>query len=245
MAKTCLITGAQRGIGQATAIEFAKHGYNIVIDYYEEKARALELKATLEHDYNIETLCYQADIRHEAEIIALIEQTRQTFGQLDVLVNNAAIAIDKTFATHTQEDWQNTLDTNLIGPLLVAKHAAKLMQNQATTSNIINISSTNGINNFFPDSVAYDASKAALINLTHNLAITYAPKIRVNVIVPNWVNTEMNQDLPANLVQEETQRIYLQRFAEPEEIAKVAYFLASEDASYINDAIIPVTGGYR
>ena len=99
---------------------------------------------------------------------------------------------------------------------------------------IINVSSTNGINTFFPSSIDYDASKAAIINLTYNLAIQFSPYINVNAVAPGWVNTEMNKELPEDLIKEETEKIYKKRFAEPEEIAKVICFLASEDAEYIN-----------
>lgn len=108
---------------------------------------------------------------------------------------------------------------------------------------IINVSSTNGINTFFPSSIDYDASKVAIINLTYNLAIQFAPYINVNAVAPGWVNTEMNKELPKDLIEEETEKIYKKRFAEPEEIAKVICFLASEDAEYINGTVIKVDGG--
>lgn len=112
------------------------------------------------------------------------------------------------------------------------------------SGNIINVSSTNGINAFFPTSIDYDASKAGLINLTHNLAIQFAPYINVNCVAPGWVNTEMNKELPKELIEEETEKIYKKRFAEPSEIGKVICFLASEDASFINDEVIKIDGGY-
>ena len=108
---------------------------------------------------------------------------------------------------------------------------------------IINISSTNGINTFYPTSIDYDASKAAIINLTNNLSIQFAPYINVNAVAPGWVNTPMNQELPQDFIEEETEKIYKKRFAEPEEIAKVILFLASEDAQYINATVIKVDGG--
>ena len=109
---------------------------------------------------------------------------------------------------------------------------------------IINISSTNGINTYYPTSVDYDASKSGLISLTYNSAVELAPYVRVNCIAPGWVNTEMNKELPADFIKEETERILVKRFSEPEEIAKVATFLASDDASFINSTIIKVDGGW-
>lgn len=243
MEKVCLVTGSQRGIGKATIIEFASKGYNVVIDYYEEEEKALELKNYIEKEYNIKVLLVKADIRNEEEIKQMVESIINEFGRIDVLVNNAGIALDKEFEDRTVEDWYNTLSTNLIGPFLVSKYVGAEMM-KVKNGKIVNVSSTNGINAFFPTSIDYDASKAGIINLTHNLALKFAPYINVNSVAPGWVNTDMNKDLPEELVSEETDKIYLKRFADPEEIAKVIYFLASDDARYINGEIIKVDGGY-
>lgn len=242
MNKVCLVTGSQRGIGAATIKAFAKSGYDVVIDYYEEEDKAFALQEEVKNKYGVECLAVKADIRVEDEVKNLINSTISKFGKIDVLVNNAAIAIDKEFEDHTVFDWQDTLNTNLIGPFLVSKYAAKEMLKQKN-GKIIVISSTNATKAFFPTSAAYDASKAGLINLTHNLAIQYAPFINVNAVLPHWVNTDMNKDLPQDLIDEETNKIFVKRFAEPEEIASVILFLASDDARYVNNNIIEVTGG--
>lgn len=241
--KVALVTGSQRGIGAATIQEFAKLGYDVVIDYIEQEEKAMVLKKFVEDTYSIRALTIRADVRKENEVDNMVKQILETFGQIDVLVNNAGIALDKEFEDRTLEDWNDTISTNLIGPFLVAKRVGTEMLKQKQ-GKIINVSSTNGINAFFPTSIDYDASKAGLINLTHNLALQYAPYINVNAVAPGWVNTDMNQDLPADLVAEETEKIYVKRFAEPKEIAKVICFLASDDASYINGEIIKVDGGY-
>lgn len=243
MNQVVLVTGSQRGIGRATIIEFAKHHYDVVIDYYEEEEKALALQEFVEVTYGVKALAIRADVRKEEEVKSLIEQIMTTFGRLDVLVNNAGIAIDKEIEDRLVVDFEDTIHTNLIGTFLVSKYGGKEML-RAKKGSIINISSTNGINSFFPTSIDYDASKAGIISLTHNLALQFAPTIRVNAVAPGWVNTDMNKDLPEDLIQEETEKIYLKRFAEPEEIAHLIYFLASEEASYINNAIIKIDGGY-
>lgn len=243
MKKVALVTGSQRGIGRATIIEFASRGYDVVIDYIEEEERALELKELIESEYGINALTIRADVREEAEVDRMVNEVIDKFGRIDVLVNNAGIAIDKEFEDRTLRDWMDTINTNLIGPYIVAKRVGEEMLKNKS-GKIVNVSSTNGINAFFPTSLDYDASKAGLINLTHNLALQFAPYINVNAVAPGWVNTEMNKDLPQDLIDDETGKIYLGRFAEPEEIAKVICFLASDDARYINSEVIKVDGGY-
>lgn len=241
--KVALVTGSSRGIGKAIVTDFAEKGYNVVINYKKENNEAQRLKEELERVYNIKALTIKADVSDENEVKNMIEQIISEFGRIDVLVNNAGIAIDKEFDDRTVEDWKLTLNTNLIAPFIVSKYVGnEMLKNKS--GRIINISSTNGINAFFPTSIDYDASKAALINLTHNLAIQFAPYINVNCVAPGWVNTDMNKELPKDLIEEETSKIYKRRFAEPSEIAKIVTFLASDDADFINDEIIKVDGGY-
>lgn len=243
MEKVVLITESSKGIGKATAIEFAKiGGYKVVINYLTDKENAEKLSNYLKEKYKIETLVIKTDISNEEQVKNMIQEVINKFGRIDVLVNNAGIAIDKEFEDRTVEDWKRTLEVNTIGTFLVSKYASENMLKNKS-GKIINVSSTNGINTFFPSSIDYDASKAAIINLTYNLAIQFSPYINVNAVAPGWVNTEMNKELPKELIKEETEKIYKKRFADPEEIAKVICFLASEDAEYINSTVIKVDGG--
>lgn len=243
MNKNVLITGGTRGIGEAISREFAKKGYNLIINYINSKEKAENLKAELEKIYNINVLTIQADLSDEKAIENMVDIAIDKFGKVDVLVNNAGIVIDKDFEDRTIEDWKKTLNINLIAPFILTKLIGKEMVKNKGGA-IINISSTNGINTYYPTSVDYDASKSGLISLTYNSAVELAPYVRVNCIAPGWVNTEMNEELPEDFVKEETERILVKRFAEPEEIAKVATFLASDDASFINSTIIKVDGGW-
>ena len=241
--KVVLVTGGSRGIGKAIATDFANKGYNVVINYKKADEEAKKLKEELEKLYKVKVLTIKADVSNEDEVQSMIKLIIKESRKIDVLVNNAGIAIDKEFSERTVEDWSLTLNTNLIAPFIVSKYVgSEMLKNKS--GQIINISSTNGINAFFPTSIDYDASKAGLISLTHNLAIQFAPYINVNCVAPGWVNTDMNKNLPKELIEEETNRIYKKRFAEPSEIAKVVTFLASKDADFINNEVIKVDGGY-
>lgn len=241
--KIVLVTGGSRGIGKAIVTDFAKKDYDVVINYKKEEKEAQNLKEELEKEYGIKALIVQADVSNEIEVLNMVKIILEEFGKIDVLVNNAGIVIDKEFEDRTIDDWEQTLKINLIGPFIVSKHVGNEMVKNKF-GKIINISSTNGINAFFPTSIDYDASKAGLINLTHNLAIQFAPYINVNCVAPGWVNTDMNKELPKELIEEEINKIYKKRFAEPSEVAKLVTFLASEDADFINDEVIKIDGGY-
>lgn len=243
MNKNVLVTGGTRGIGEAISREFAKKGYDIIINYVNSSEKAQNLKQELEKEYNIKVLPIQTDISDEIATKNMVDAVIDKFGKIDVLVNNAGIVIDREFEDRTVEDWKKTLDINLIAPFVLTKLVGKEMMKQKSGA-IINISSTNGLNTYYPTSVDYDASKSGLISLTYDSAVQFAPYVRVNCVAPGWVNTEMNKELPEDFVKEETERILVKRFAEPEEIAKVVVFLASEDASFVNSTVIKVDGGW-
>ena len=238
-----LVTGGSRGIGEAISREFAKKGYNVIINFKNSIDRAEELKEELEAEYGVSVMLAQADITDEVSVENMIDEIITELGSIDVLVNNAGIVIDREFEVRTLQDWKQTLNVNLIAPFLLTKLVGSEMVKQEHGS-IVNISSTNGINTYYPTSVDYDASKAGLISLTYDSAVQFAPYVRVNCVAPGWVNTEMNDELPEDFVKSETERILVKRFAEPEEIAKAVYFLASEDASFINGTVLKVDGGW-
>lgn len=244
MARTVLITGASRGIGASIAREFAWHAYNIVINYNESAEDAIALQEELKEKCNIKALIIKADVSKEEEVKKMIDVAIKEFGTIDVLVNNAGIALDKPFVDKTYDDFRHVLDVNLISVFLTSKYLAPHMLKNKF-GRIINIASTNGIDTLYPESMDYDASKAGVISLTHNLAKELAPVINVNAVAPGWVNTDMNKDLDKGFVKQEEEKILLKRFAEPDEIAKVVFFLASDEASYINSTVIRVDGGLK
>lgn len=240
-----LITGASRGIGASTAKLFASHNYNVVIGYCNEEEKAKQVEKEIRALYNVETMIVRVDISNEEEVKLMFEQIIHKFSHIDVLINNAGIAIDTLYQDKTVENFRKTIDTNVIGTFLVSKYIGDHMY-QNKKGSIINLSSTNGIHQYFPMSLDYDASKAALISLTHNLSLQYAPYIRVNAVAPGWVATENEmKELDEEYIELEEQNIFVHRFAIPEEIANVIYFLASDAASYINNEVICVDGGTR
>ena len=241
MKKSVLITGASRGIGAATALEFASKGYNVAINYCNSQESATSLKQMILENYDVDVLIVKADVSKELEIKNMIKEVFDTFGAIDVLVNNAGIAIDSLVEDKTVEDFEKILKVNLIGSFICARECAKVMREG---SSIINVSSTNAIDTYYPYSLDYDASKAGMLSLTKNLSVEYSPRIRVNAVMPGWVNTEMNKELDKEYIEEECKKILLKRFAEPKEIASVICFLASPEASYINGSIIRVDGGH-
>ena len=237
-----LVTGSNRGIGRSRIIEFAKAGLDVVINYCHHKEEAYELKDYVESNYNVRCLVVKCDVSKEDEVIEMINEIVDYFGSLDILVNNASVCRDSLLMDKEVKSFRRILDVNLIGTYLCSKYAAKVMLDNGNGS-IINVSSTNALDTYYPESCDYDASKAGVISLTHNLAREFSPYIRVNCVCPGWVNTDMNKELSVEQVHEEEKNILLKRFADPEEIAKVIIFLASNKSSYVNDSIIRVDGG--
>ena len=240
--KVVLITGSSRGIGRSTVIKYAQNNYNVVINYNNSYDKARELGDYLVSTYGIEVMIVKADVSNEVEVKDMIDKVISKFGNIDVLVNNASIAIDSDFTCKDSNSFNEILNTNLVGTFLVSKEVSKYMKDNRSGV-IINVSSTNGIDSMYVESLEYDASKAGVISLTHNLAEYLKPYVRVNCVCPGWVNTDMNKDLDSSYIEQENKRIMLNRFAEPEEIAHVIYFLATDEASYINNSIIKVDGG--
>lgn len=243
MEKKCvLVTGSSKELGKEIILKFASNNYNVIINYLNHEKEATELKKYIEEKYKVKALCIKGDITKEEDINNMYNEIVKEFGNIDVLVNNAAIDITNSFNDKIKEDYLKVLDVNLVSAFLISRKFGNLMyENQKGT--IINISSNNALNNYNEYSLEYDSSKAGLINLTHNLANHYSPYIRVNAVCPGWINTNETLNMNPNFIEEEKNKILLKRFAEKEEIANLVYFLASDEASYINDSIIKIDGG--
>lgn len=242
--KVVLVTGSSIGLGRAIIETFASNNYNVIINYNNSKQEAEELKSYIENTYHTKAITIKCDITKESEIEEMKQIIIKEFGVLDCLVNNAGIAIDTDFNLKTKENFIKILDTNLVSLFLVSRTFGNLML-ENKKGKIINIASTNGIDSYYEYSLDYDASKAGVINLTHNLANHYSPYINVNCVCPGWIDTPMNKDLDESFKQKEIDKILLRRFASPKEIASLVYFLSTDEASYINDSIIKIDGGRK
>lgn len=238
--KVVLVTGSSRSLGAQIIKDFVKEGAEVIINYNHSEEKARDLKNELEQEYNKEVLTVKCDITNEEEIINMVSKIIDKYNKIDILVNNAGICNDSLFNEKSKDSFLNVLETNVVGTYLVTKHVVKRM---SKGSKIINIASDNGLNNGYPESADYDASKAGVISLTHNMAKYYAPDININCVCPGWINTDMNKDLTEDQRKEIESKILLKRFATQKEISNVVLFLASEGASYVNDSIITVNGG--
>lgn len=233
-----LITGASSGLGREVAKIFADKGYDIVFTFLHHEQEALSLKEELEK--KVKVLCLKCDVTSEEDVNNLVKGINENFGKIDCLVNNAGISMDNNIFDKSLSEFRRVVDVNLTGVFNVARNIVPLM----SSGSIINVASTDGIDTFYEEEMDYAASKAGLITLTKIMAKQFAPNIRVNVVAPGWINTEMNKDLYDDFKQKQIDKILLKRFAEPKEVASVIYFLSSNDASYINGSVIRVDGGH-
>ena len=222
--------------------KFAEEKCRVVINYNTSMKEAYKLQEDITK-LGAKSLVIEADITKQDEVDEMINKILSEFKRIDILINNAAIAIDTLFQDKTVANFKKTIDTNLIAPFYLSKKIGELMYEQKEGV-IINVSSTNGIDKYYPMSLDYDASKAALISLTHNLAFQFAPFVRVNSVAPGFIATENEiKDLDEEFIKSEEAKIFVKRLGEAKEIANVIFFLASEEASYINNTVIRVDGG--
>ncbi|HGY56420.1 MAG TPA: 3-oxoacyl-[acyl-carrier-protein] reductase [Caldithrix abyssi] len=239
--KAAIVTGSARGIGKAIALRLAEAGYHIVVsDIIEETAR--ETAKEIEDRFGVKTLVVTADVSKAEDAENLIKQTVDTFGAVDVLVNNAGVTRDNLAIRMSEKDWDMVLNINLKGTFLCSQAAAKVMMKKRSGS-IVNISSVSGILGT-AGQANYASSKAGVIALTKALARELGPRnITVNAIAPGFILTEMTEQLPDKVKEEYLKQIPLNRAGTPEDIARVVEFLISPSASYITGTVIVVSGG--
>ncbi|WP_288208998.1 SDR family NAD(P)-dependent oxidoreductase [uncultured Catenibacterium sp.] len=245
MNKVVLVTGGAQGIGKAIVLELAKNRYDVVINYLTSNKAAALLEEEIKKNYDVRVMTIQADVSKEEEVDAMISLIEKKWGGVDILINNAAVDLSNLFHLKTADEFRKTLDVNVVGAFNCSKRVYRHMLDQEY-GRIINISSTNGINTYYPMCIDYDASKAALISLTHNLAFEYGPYINVNAIAPGFIGTDNELDgYDEEFLKEEQEKIMVNRYGKPEEVAYLVKFLISDEANFINNTIIRIDGGQK
>ncbi|ATH60342.1 MULTISPECIES: 3-oxoacyl-[acyl-carrier-protein] reductase [Staphylococcus] len=241
MTKNALVTGASRGIGRSIAVELAEEGYNVVVNYAGNKAKAdavvEEIKAK-----GVESFAIQANVANGDEVKAMIKEVVSQFGTVDVLVNNAGITRDNLLMRMKESEWDDVIDTNLKGVFNCIQKVTPQMLRQKSGS-IINLSSVVGaVGN--PGQANYVATKAGVIGLTKSAAKELASRnITVNAVAPGFIVSDMTDALSEDLKDQMLEQIPLSRFGEDKDIANTVSFLASDKAKYITGQTIHVNGG--
>lgn len=242
--KVVLVTGSDSGIGRGIAIEFAKQGATVVINYAHNQEKANEVKQTIEQN-NGKAIIIQADVSQYQQAIGLIQQTVEQCKRLDIMVNNAGMEIHAAFLDVTEEHWDRVLNVDLKGAFFCAQAAAQQMVKSKTAGRIINISSVHE-DIAMPNNAPYCCAKGGLRMMTRTICQELAPyNITVNNIAPGAIQTPIDADVEADPEKMKAllAEIPLHRMGQPEEIGKLAVFLASDAASYITGATYIIDGG--
>lgn len=240
--KTVLVTGASRGIGRGIALKFAGEGYNVVLNYNNSEAEAKQVSKEIE-DLGVKCLLCKADVANEAEVNLMVELANKTFGKIDVLINNAGVALSKLFQLTTSKEITDLFNVNTFGVINCTKAVVpNMISNKA--GKIVNISSIWGKVGASMETI-YSASKGAVISLTLALAKELAPSgICVNCVCPGVIGTDMLNDYTEDEKNELKAQTPLNRLGTVKDVANMVYFLASDEADFVTGQIITVDGGF-
>ncbi|MFB6079999.1 MAG: 3-oxoacyl-ACP reductase family protein [Haloferacaceae archaeon] len=239
--KTCVVTGASRGIGRAIALDFARRGANVAVNYRSSTTAARQVVETIEADGG-RAFAVQADVGDRTDVDEMADRVHDEVGAVDVLVNNAGVNVDRRFDRMTWEDWRRVVEVNLGG----AFHCTKAFYEDvrdADQGRLINVSSVVGQRGNYGQS-NYAASKSALFGFTRSLALELAPHgSTANCIAPGYTRTDMVERVREDVRERIREQIPLDRFASVEEVACTARFLARDETSYVTGEVINVNGG--
>ena len=240
--KTALITGAARGIGRQIAIELAKDGYDVAINYRTMNEELENLKSQIENDFGVNVILVQGDVSNFEDAEKIVKETIEKLSKIDVLVNNAGITKDGLLMRMAKEDFKKVIDINLIGTFNVTRNVIPFMVKQKS-GRVINISSVVGVAGN-AGQTNYSASKAGIIGFTKSLAREVASRnILVNAVAPGFIATDMTNALNDAQKENINNQIPLKRIGTAQDVANLVKFLASDDASYITGQTIHVDGG--
>ncbi|MBW2182621.1 MAG: 3-oxoacyl-[acyl-carrier-protein] reductase [Deltaproteobacteria bacterium] len=243
MGKVALVTGASRGLGKAIALQLAKEGAQVVVNYAKSAEKAREVVDAIQSAGG-NALTMQTDVSNFEEVEKMVDAIYEKFGRIDILVNNAGVNRDELLISMEKEDWNKVISTNLGGLFHCTKSVAKYMMLQKH-GRIINISSIAGERGGRGQS-NYAASKGGVNAFTRSVAMELAPKkITVNAVAPGVFETEMSSTVIRRAKDHILNSIALKRLGQAEEVAKVVAFLASDDSSYITGETIRVDGGFK
>jgi 3-oxoacyl-[acyl-carrier protein] reductase len=239
--KVALVTGASRGIGREIALELARQGANVAVNFSGSEAKANEVVDEIKA-LGREAFAVKCDVSNSGEVAEMVKGTIDNFGKLDILVNNAGITKDNLLMRMKEEEWDDVININLKGVFLCTKAVTRQMMKQRV-GRIINIASIVGVSGN-PGQANYVAAKAGVIGLTKTTAKELASRnITVNAIAPGFITTDMTDKLSEEGKAEMLKQIPLSRLGEPKDIAKITAFLASDDSAYMTGQTLHIDGG--
>jgi 3-oxoacyl-[acyl-carrier protein] reductase len=242
--KVALVTGGSRGLGRAICLALAAEGAQVVVNYRQNADLAAEVVGLVRSNHGVKALAVAADVGSEADVLAMFRRIDEEFGRVDVLVNNAAYCPSGPICQISEAEWTSTLRTNMTGPFLTSREFVRRLLAASRPGRIVNVSSQAAFRGSTSGHLPYDASKGGLVSFTVALARELAAKgIAVNAVAPGMIRTEMVERVLRADEAKYLARIPLGRIADPEEIARVVVFLASDAASYMTGATVDVSGG--
>lgn len=244
--KVALVTGGSRGIGKAICLALAAEGVRVGVNYRQSLHEAEGVAGEIAEKHRGKAVLLCGDVGREEDVAAMMDRLEKEFSRIDILVNNAAACPSGPITGYSREDWDRTFSVNMTGPFLLCREAVRRWKAAGRSGAIVNVVSTAAYLGSTTGHLPYDASKGALVSFTVGLAREVAKQgIRVNAVAPGMVRTEMVAETWEKRKDSYLLRIPMDRIAEPEEVARVAVFLASDAASYMTGTVVNVSGGMK